>query len=121
MHRDACTLHKNHPTSVAFFDEAGAISSDRFFVVGLLRAPNHADLLKDVKKLRKAYKYYDEFKWASLTAANSGATQALIDLLLNSNASYSCFVSDRHVADPVSRFGNTFAAYEKLAIQLLLG
>jgi hypothetical protein len=106
---------------VAFFDEAGAISSDRFFVVGLLRVANHANLLKDVKKLRKQHKYYDEFKWASLTSANQTAVRSLIDLLVDKQASFSCFVADRHIADPVARFGDTFRAYEKLATQLLIG
>lgn len=121
VHKKPCTLHKNHPTSVAFFDEAGAISSDRYFVVGLLRVANHPDLLKQVKALRKKHKYYQEFKWASLKASNAPATYGLIDLLLSSSASYSCFVADRSTADPVQRFGDTFAAYEKLATQLLIG
>lgn len=120
-HRRPCTLHKKHPTSVAFFDEAGAISSDRFFAVGLLRVADHAGLLKQVKQLRKAHKYYDEFKWASLRSANRPAVEDLIDLLLNSAATFSCFVADRHSADPVARFGDTFSAYEKLATQLLIG
>jgi hypothetical protein len=46
---------------------------------------------------------------------------ALIGLLLSWDLTFSCFVADRHVADPVARFGNTFRAYEKLATQLLLG
>lgn len=120
-HEHPCTLHKNHPTSVAFFDEAGAISSDRFFVVGLLRVENHPNLLKGVKKIRKKRKYYEEFKWASITAANFSASQDLLDLLLDGDASFSCFVADRQLADPVVRFGDTFRAYEKLATQLLIG
>jgi hypothetical protein len=120
-HEQPCTLHPDHPTSVAFFDEAGAISSDRFFAVGLLRVANHADLLKEVKKLRKAHKFHGEFKWAGLTGANRQAVADLIDLLLDSDAIFSCFVADRAAADPVERFGSTFNAYEKLAIQLLHG
>jgi hypothetical protein len=114
-------LHVEHPTSVAFFDEAGAISSDRFFVVGLLRVADHSRLLKDVKVLRKRHGFWDEFKWAGITAANAAVYTDLIELLLNSSATYSAFVADRHVADPVTRFGDTFHAYEKLATQLLIG
>lgn len=121
VHESQCTLHKDHPTSVAFFDEAGAISSDRFFVVGLLRVENHPNLLKNVKKIRKKHKYYDEFKWASITAASYSASQDLLDLLMGGDASFSCFVADRQLADPVVRFGDTFRAYEKLATQLLIG
>ncbi|OXM49567.1 hypothetical protein CFP71_29935 [Amycolatopsis thailandensis] len=120
-HARACTLHKSHPTSVAFFDEAGAISSDRFFVVGLLRVEDHAALLKQVKAIRKKHKFYDEFKWGSITTSSLAASESLIELLLDSSANFSCFVADRHVADPVARFGNTFRAYEKLATQLLIG
>lgn len=121
MHKEPCTLHTDHPTSVAFFDEAGAISSDRFFVVGLLQVADHVRLLKEVKDLRKKWKFWDEFKWASITAANSRVFIELIDLMLSGRAKYSAFVADRHVADPVSRFGDTFRAYEKLATQLLIG
>ncbi|MGC4792213.1 DUF3800 domain-containing protein [Micromonospora sp. DT178] len=113
-------LHRSHPTSVAFFDESGAISSDRFFTVGLLRVPDHSALLKQVKQLRKAHKYWEEFKWSSIKASNKTAVTDLIDLLLSS-ATFSCFVADRHTADPVARFGDTFAAYGKLATQLLIG
>lgn len=121
VHKNPCTLHKDHPTSVAFFDEAGAISSDRFFIVGLLRAVDHSALLREVKKLRKKHRFWDEFKWAGITAANRAIYIELIDLLLAQPVSYSAFVADRHVADPVHRFGDTFSAYGKLATQLLIG
>lgn len=120
-HDRPCTLHESHPTSVAFFDETGAIASDRFFTVGLLRVDDHAALLKDVKALRKRRRFWDEFKWSGITGANQRAYCELIDLLVASRAKFSCFVADRHVADPVARFGSTFAAYEKLATQLLIG
>jgi len=114
-------LHKNHPTSVAFFDETGAIASDRFFTVGLLRISDHATLLKQVKALRKQESFWEEFKWSGITNGNKETYKKLFQLLVQSEALFSCFVADRHVADPVARFGNTFAAYEKLATQLLLG
>jgi len=120
-HERPCTLHKSHPTSVAFFDETGAIASDRFFTVGLLRVEDHATLLKDVKLLRGRHRFRDEFKWSGITAANQQVYKELIELLIASPAKFSCFVADRHVADPVARFGSTFAAYEKLATQLLIG
>ncbi len=120
-HDRPCTLHESHPTSVAFFDETGAIASDRFFTVGLLRVDDHATLLKGVKALRKRRRFQDEFKWSGITGANKRAYIDLIDLLIASPAKFSCFVADRHVADPVARFGSTFEAYEKLATQLLIG
>lgn len=120
-HPRPCTLHKSHPTSVAFFDETGAIASDRFFVVGLLRVDDHVALLQKVKDLRRRWKYWEEFKWSGITASNRDTYADLISTLLASSAMFSCFVADRHVADPVARFGNTFAAYEKLATQLLIG
>ena len=120
-HPRPCTLHKDHPTSVAFFDESGLISKDRFFTVGLLRVTDSAALLKEVKALRKRTSYWDEFKWSGITAANRPVFEDLFTLLIQSSARFSCFVADRHVADPVSRFGNAFWAYEKLATQLLIG
>lgn len=45
----------------------------------------------------------------------------VIDLVASADASFSCFVADRSIADPVSRFGSPWRAYEKLAVQLLLG
>lgn len=110
-----------HPTSVGFFDETGAIASDRFFTVGLLRVEDHSGLLKNVKALRKRHGFWEEFKWTDISAANRDVYIELIDLLLKSPAKFGCFVADRHVADPVARFGSTFAAYEKLATQLVLG
>jgi len=106
---------------VGFFDETGAIASDRYFTVGLLRVGDYPGLLRSVKDLRKRYRYWDEFKWSGITAANRDIYRELIDLLLASPATFGCFVADRHVADPVARFGSTFAAYEKLATQLLIG
>lgn len=120
-HARPCTLHRTHPTTVAFFDETGAIASDRFFTVGLLRVDDHASLLKQVKALRKQEKFHEEFKWSGITESNKDVYKKLFDLLVKSEAKFSCFVADRHVADPVARFGNTFAAYEKLATQLLIG
>lgn len=120
-HKQPCTLHHSHPTSVAFFDEAGAISSDRFFVVGLLRVADHSGLLREVKALRKSARFWGEFKWATITSRNSAIHVDLIDLILRSEAQYSAFVADRHVADPMARFGDTFRAYEKLATQFLIG
>jgi hypothetical protein len=61
-HPRRATLHRLHPSSIAFFDEAGAISSDRFFAVGLLKVADHAALLKEVKKIRKKEQYWEEFK-----------------------------------------------------------
>ena len=120
-HKDPCLLHPSHPTSVGFFDETGAIASDRYFTVGLLRVTDYPELTKAVKALRKRYHYWDEFKWSGITASNRDIYRELIDLLLASPATFGCFVADRHVADPVARFGSTFAAYEKLATQLLIG
>ena len=34
---------------------------------------------------------------------------------------FSCFVADRSVADPIQRFGDQYAAYQRLAVQLLPG
>jgi hypothetical protein len=101
-HERPCTLHKSHPTSVAFFDETGAIASDRFFTVGLLRVEDHARLLKDVKLLRGRHRFRDEFKWSGITAANQQVYKELIELLIASPAKFSCFVADRPTLLPAS-------------------
>jgi hypothetical protein len=45
----------------------------------------------------------------------------VVDVIASSSASFSCFIADRSVADPVVRFGSPWLAYEKLATQLLIG
>lgn len=115
------TLLANHPISLGFFDETGAIASDRFFTVGLLRVEDYVALKRAVKNLRKKHGFWGEFKWSGITGANRQVHLELVELLLASPAKFSCFVADRHIADPVARFGSTFAAYEKLATQLLIG
>jgi hypothetical protein len=46
----------------------------------------------------------------------------LIDLIVDTDCRYYCFVADRATADPVKRFKqDAWLAYEKLATQVLLG
>jgi hypothetical protein len=114
-------LPVNHPTAVAFLDETGSISSDRFFAVGCLKLSEPSVLLRQVQKLRDREHWYHEIHWVDATRKSLPLYKRVIDLIAQADAHFSCFVADRNVADPVVRFGSDYLAYEKLATQLLLG
>jgi hypothetical protein len=112
-----------HPTSVAFLDESGSISQDRFFAVGCLKMSEPSDLLRALQKLRDKEHWYQEIHFVAMTKGTLPFYKKVVDLLADaaSDADYSCFVADRQAADPVARFGTSWKAYEKLAEQLLIG
>ncbi len=114
-------LRRDHRTAAAFLDETGSISQDRFFAVGCLILPEPSDVLREVQRLRDVDHWYDEIKWVDLTETSLPFYKKLIDVVANSDARFSCFVSDREAADPVARFGDEWKAYEKLATQLIVG
>lgn len=115
-------LMKEHATAAAFLDETGAIAQDRFFAVGCLVLPNPAEVLRQVQKLRDVEHWYGEIKWIDLTMTSLPLNKKLVDIVVGSDARFSCFVADRQVADPVKRFKqDAWLAYEKLATQLLIG
>jgi hypothetical protein len=114
-------LHKHHPTAVAFLDESGSISQDRFFAVGCLKLVEPSDLLRAVQKLRDTEHWYQEIHFVAMTRDSLTFYKKVVDVIAASDAEYSCFVADRHAADPVARFGTSWKAYEKLAEQLLIG
>ena len=111
-----------HATAVAFIDETGAIAQDRFFAVGCLIIPEPAVVLRQVQALRDKFHWYGEIKWVDLTMTSLPLYKKLVDIIDASDARFSCFVADRATADPVKRFkSDAWLAYEKLAIQLLIG
>lgn len=115
-------LPPDHPTAVAFFDESGAIASDRVFAVGCLKLSDPSALLRPLQKLRDRHHWYKEIHWVDLTAGVLPLYRQLVSLVVNCDcASFSCFIADRQTADPVARFGTAWKAYEKLASQLLIG
>lgn len=109
------------PTAIAFLDESGSISDDRFFAVGCLKLSEPSVLLRSLQKLRDRYHWYQEIHWVDATQGSLDFYKRVIDLVAQSSASFSCFVVDRDKADAVRRFGNRWLAYEKLATQLLIG
>jgi hypothetical protein len=119
--RHPLRLHRDHPTAVAFLDESGTISHDRFFAVGCLKLAEPSVLLRAVQKLRDKYHWYDEIHWVDLTRDALPFYTDVAALIAASDAQFSCFVADRSAADPVTRFKTPWRAYEKLAVQLLLG
>lgn len=113
-------LPADHPTAVAFLDESGSISQDRFFAVGCLKAPEAAPLLRAVQKLRDKEHWYKEIHFVDLTKNTLSFYKRVVDVIAAADVEYSCFVADRQAADPIARFGTPWKAYEKLAEQLLV-
>ncbi len=114
-------LPKDQDTALLFLDESGSIAQDRFFAVGCLKLPQPSLLLRQVQLLRDRRKWYGEFHFTKLTSGAVPIFRELIDLVVASDATFSCFVADRQRADPIQRFGTSYAAYEKLATQLVIG
>jgi hypothetical protein len=112
-------LPKNHPTSAAFVDESGSVAFDRFFAVGCLKMAEPSVLLRQVQKLRDQQHFYSEIHFKALTAGALPFYRAVVDLVAASDAEFSCFVADRDHHDPVTEYGSSWRAYEKLAVQLL--
>jgi hypothetical protein len=115
-------LPRDHPTSVAFLDETGAIASDRIFAVGCLKLSEPCDLLRPLQKLKDREHWYREIHWVEITQASLPFYKKVVDIVAAAHpAVFSCFVADRHKADPVARFGSPWRAYERLSAQLLIG
>ncbi len=115
------TLSERHPTAVAFLDESGSISQDRFFSVGCLKLAEPSILLRQLQKLRDRHHWYNEIHFVDLTGGALPFYERVVEIVAAADAEFSCFVADRSVADPVQRFGSPWKAYEKLAAQLLIG
>lgn len=114
-------LRRDHPCSVGFLDETGAISSDRFFGVGLLKTADPARLLRAIQKLRDREHWYNEIKFTDATMGSLPFYRKVVDVCLEPGlVEFFCFIADRESADPVARFGTPWAAYGKLAEQLVV-
>jgi hypothetical protein len=108
-------------TAIAFLDESGAISHDRFFAVGCLKLAEPSVLLRRIQKLRDQHHWYGEIHWVDVTKDSFPFYSSVIDVIAESEAEFSCLVADRESADAVARFGSPWRAYEELAAQLLIG
>jgi hypothetical protein len=89
--------------------------------VGCLKLSEPSVLLRRTQKLRDRHHWYQEIHFADLTAGALPFYEEVVEIVAASDGEFSCFVTDRDVADPVARFGSHWRAYEKLAIQLLIG
>lgn len=94
-------LPVDHPTAVVFLDESGAIAQDRFFAVGCLKLAEPSVLLRGVQKLRDRNHWYREIHFAELTRDALPFYRQVVSLLASSDCEFSCFVADRHAADPL--------------------
>jgi hypothetical protein len=115
------TLSSDAETVIAFLDESGAISHDRFFAVGCLKLAEPSVLLRQIQKLRDQHHWYGELHWVDITKDSVNFYRSVINVIARSDAEFSCFVVDRQSADAVARFGSSWRAYEKIATQLLIG
>lgn len=115
-------LPEDHGTAMMFLDESGTIAHDQFFAVGCLKLPEPAVLVRKIQKLRDRRRFYNEFHFANLKPNAVSMYEDVVDIVASvPDATFSCFVADRSVADPIQRFGTPWTAYRKLATQLLLG
>ena len=122
LHRDQFTmLDVLHPTAIAFLDESGSMPRDRIFAVGCLKLSQPSVLLRQLRKLRDQRHFYEELHFTRLKKSSLPLYLDILRLIASAEAQFLCFVADRKIADPVARFGSSFRAYEKLAIQLLIG
>lgn len=106
---------------MAFLDESGSISQDRFFTVGCLKLSEPSVLLRRVQKLRDIHHWYHEIHFVKLTKGALPFYKEVVKVVAASDAEFSCFVADRQQDDPLTRFGGPHKAYQKLAAQLLVG
>lgn len=114
------TLREDHPCATAFLDETGAIANDRFFAIGLLKCSEPSVLTRRIQKLRDRAKRYHEIKWCDITRGSASFCRDIVDICVSSRATFYCFIADRASSDPVTRFGNPWDAYTKLAEQLVV-
>lgn len=114
-------LPKANPVLSCFLDETGAISQDRFFGVGLVAIEEPSRLLRAVQNLRDRKHWYKEFHFSSVTRDSLDVYKELVDVCVaTAGFRFYCFVADRHVADPVTRFGDAWTAYAKMSEQLVI-
>ena len=111
-------------TAFIFLDETGRlpVARDRFFGVGLLKCPEPAVIQRPLQALRDRHNFRTELKWAEVRLNVLPFYKAALDCFFTSpNAQFACFIADKAANDPIARFGDQWAAYEKLSAQLLLG
>jgi len=111
----------NH--SLVFLDETGTLGGERdpFFAVGLLRCATPYEIARPVQRIRDCNAYYDEIKWGKVSEKNLPVLIEIVNVLLNSSATFHVFIADKREHDVIARFGGQFKAYECLARQLLHG
>ena len=110
-------------SSIIFLDETGTLKSDRIFAVGILKCPTPAAVQRPFNLMRDKRHFYEELKWHRLDRSGLLPTyQEAVDCFFRcSEATFACFVADRSSGDPVTRFGDHWRAYQRLAAQLIIG
>jgi hypothetical protein len=111
-------------TSFSFLDETGVLPAahDRFFGVGLIKCPEPAHIQRPLQAMRNRRHLWDEIKWSDVTKNFMPVYREMIGYFMAcKEAQFSCFIADKTVSDPTARFGSHWAAYERLAAQLIVG
>jgi hypothetical protein len=106
-----------------FLDETGTLGAERdpFFAVGLMRCREPYALLRPIQRIRDKQHFYDEIKWSTVSNKKLPLLMNLVDVFLNSEASFSTLICDKQQHDIIGRFGGQFHAYEFVARQLVWG
>lgn len=126
-------LAVNHATATLYLDETGIVAhpEDDYFGIGLLRACDAHQALRDLNHLCAGGGVTDELHWASFDKGASrgrddrvDVAKAAIDLAFDSpGLSFSCLIADRQHGDIRARFKNhphaNYLAYEDVAARAL--
>ena len=68
---------------MAFVDESGSVSADRFFAVGCLKLTEPSDLLRPLHRLRERPHWYKELHFTELTRNGLDFHRAVISSFLD--------------------------------------
>lgn len=106
-----------------FLDETGTLGGPRdpYFGVGLLRTARPFVLARAMQRERDREHFYDEIKWNKVSGKKLPLLRTLVDLFIDSDATFSAFIANKAEHDVIGRFGGPFRAYEALARQLVRG
>lgn len=117
-------LPPDHPTAMAFIDESGAVTHDRFFILGCLVTDAAPAIARSAHIYRDRAHFYEELHFTRMSGATQPHYEAMVRLLSrafqNGQATFNCCVADRAALDVVAAFGGPYGAYEGVATRLLV-
>ena len=116
--------HRRHV--FGFLDETGLLHSpatDQFFGLGLLIALHPSEIHRHIVTFRNRCRYYEEFKFTSVSQHNLAVYTGLIDLFfLCGEQRFHCAIYDRRKIDVPKQFKLGYdSAYNSFAARLVAG